>query len=101
MAVIQIKDANNKEFSVDDTKIFDFNGDMGEGESRNINDSLRNRVHVQNDVQYVNSKGEVIDANQLSQVKYTFEKVDDEYRISKFEKVSKTVNTQPDTENEK
>lgn len=65
MAVIQIKDANNKEFSVDDTKIFDFNGDMGEGESRNINDSLRNRVHVQNDVQYVNSKGEVIDANQL------------------------------------
>ena len=30
-----------------------------------------------------------------------FEKVDDEYRISKFEKVSKTVNTQPDTENEK
>lgn len=65
MAVIQIKDANNKEFSVDDTKIFDFNGDMGEGESRNINDSLKNRVHVQNDVQYVNSKGEVIDANQL------------------------------------
>ena len=65
MAVIQIKDANNKEFSVDDTKIFDFNGDMGEGENRNINDSLRNRVHVQNDVQYVNSKGEVIDANQL------------------------------------
>ena len=65
MAVIQIKDANNKEFSVDDTKIFDFNGDMGEGESRNINDSLRNRIHVQNDVQYVNSKGEVIDANQL------------------------------------
>lgn len=45
--------------------------------------------------------GGVIDANQLSQVKYTFEKVDDEYRISKFEKVSKTVNTQPDTENEK
>lgn len=65
MAVIQIKDANNKEFSVDDTKIFDFNGDMGEGESRNISDSLKNRVHVQNDVQYVNSKGEVIDANQL------------------------------------
>lgn len=65
MAVIQIKDANNKEFSVDDTKIFDFNGDMGEGESRNINDSLRNRVHVVNDVQYVNSKGEVIDANQI------------------------------------
>lgn len=65
MAMIQIKDANNKEFAVDDTKIFDFNGDMGEGESRNIADSMRNRVHVQNDVQYVNAKGEVIDANQV------------------------------------
>lgn len=65
MAVIQIKDANNKEFSVDDTKIFDINGDIGENESRNISDSMRNRLHVQNDVQYVNSKGETIDANQL------------------------------------
>ena len=65
MAVIQIKDANNKEFSIDDTKIFDINGDIGENESRNISDSLRNRVHVQNDVQYVNANGEVIDANQL------------------------------------
>ena len=65
MAVIQIKDANNKEFTVDDTKIFDFNGDIGEGESKNITDSLRNRVHVQNDVQYVNAKGEAIDANQI------------------------------------
>ena len=65
MAVIQIKDANNKEFSVDDTKIFDFNGDMGEGESRNINDALRTKVHVQNDVQFVNAKGETIDANQI------------------------------------
>lgn len=65
MAIIQIKDANNKEFSVDDTKIFDFNGDMAEGESRNITDSLRNRVRVQNDVQYVNAKGEAVDANQI------------------------------------
>lgn len=65
MAVIQIKDANNKEFTVDDTKIFDFNGDIDEGENRNVTDSMRNRVHVQNDVQYVNSKGEVIDANQI------------------------------------
>lgn len=65
MAVIQIKDANNKEFSIDDTKIFDINGDIGENENRNISDSLRNRVHVQNDVQYVNANGEVIDANQL------------------------------------
>lgn len=65
MAVIQIKDANNKEFSIDDTKIFDINGDIGENESRNISDSLRNRVHVQNDVQYVDANGEVIDANQL------------------------------------
>ena len=45
--------------------------------------------------------GGVIDANQLSQVKYTFEKVDDEYRISKFEKVSNTANTQQNTENDK
>ena len=65
MAVIQIKDANNKEFSVDDTKIFDFNGDMGEGENKNITDSVRNRVRVVNDVQYVNVNGEAIDANQL------------------------------------
>lgn len=65
MAIIQIKDANNKEFSVDDTKIFDFNGDMNEGENSNIADSLNNNVRVQNDVQYVNAKGEVIDANQI------------------------------------
>ena len=65
MAVIQIKDANNKEFSVDDTKIFDINGDIGENESRNVSDSLRNRIHVQNDVKYVNANGETIDANQL------------------------------------
>ena len=65
MAVIQIKDANNKEFSVDDAKIFDFNGDMGEGENRNITDSMRNRIRVVNDVQYVNAKGEAIDANQI------------------------------------
>lgn len=65
MAVIRIKDANNKEFSVDEAKIFDFNGDMSEGESRNIADSLRNRVQVQNDVQFVNAKGEIVDANQL------------------------------------
>ena len=65
MAVIQIKDANNKEFSVDDTKIFDINGDIGENESCNITDSIRNRVRVQNDVQYVNAKGETIDATQI------------------------------------
>ena len=66
MAIIEIKDANNKVFSVDDAKIFDFNGDMNEGENRNISDALRNRVKIQNDVQYVNAKGEAIDANQQS-----------------------------------
>lgn len=65
MAIIEIKDANNKVFAIDDAKIFDFNGDMNEGESRNISDALRNRVKIQNDVQYVNVKGEVIDANQI------------------------------------
>lgn len=65
MAVIQIKDANNKEFSVDDTKIFDINGDVGEGESKNITDSMRNRIQIQNEVQYINAKGEAIDANQI------------------------------------
>ena len=34
-----------------------------------------------------------IDKAQLSEVKYTFEKVDNEYRISKFEKVEKTQDT--------
>lgn len=65
MAVIQIKDANNKEFSVDDTKIFDINGDVGEGDSKNITDSMRNRIQIQNEVQYINAKGEAIDANQI------------------------------------
>lgn len=65
MAVIQIKDANNKEFSVDDTKIFDVNGDIGENESRNITDSMRNRVRVKNEVQFVNANGEAVDASQV------------------------------------
>ena len=64
MAIIEIRDANNKVFSVDDSKIFDFNGDMNEGDSCTISD-FENNVKVQNDVQFVNVKGEVIDANQL------------------------------------
>ena len=64
MAVLQIRDANNKEFTVDDTKLFDFNGDISE-EMRSITDAKRNRIHIKNDVQFVNTKGEVVDTNQL------------------------------------
>lgn len=65
MATRLIKDANQKEFSVDAARIFDINGDIGEGENRHISDSVQNRVHVTNDVKYVNQKGEAIDTTQL------------------------------------
>lgn len=65
MAIIKITDANNKEFTVDDAKIFDINGDIADGDSHNVSDAMRNRIRVQNDVEYLNAKGEVIDANQI------------------------------------
>ena len=65
MATILIKDANQKEFSVDPAKIFDINGDIADGDARHITDSVNNRVHVINDVKYVNQKGEAIDTTQL------------------------------------
>ena len=64
MAIIKITDANNKEFSVDDMKIFDFNGDVGEKDVRNINDS-RERIRVENKVKFVDAKGEAVDVTQL------------------------------------
>lgn len=60
-----IKDINQKEFSVDPAKIFDINGDISEGENKQITDSTQNRIHVTNDVKYTNQKGEAIDATQL------------------------------------
>ena len=65
MAIIQVKDANNKEFTIDDIKIFDINGDIGENESKHITDSARSRIQVHNEVQYVNANGETVDSNQI------------------------------------
>lgn len=49
-----------------------------------------------NQLDYIRDKinAGVIDKSQLSEVKYTFKKVDNEYRISEFENIEKNQNTE-------
>lgn len=63
-SIIQVKDANGKQFDVNISKICDINGDS-DG-SISIKDSaMKNRINFQHDLKVVNSKGEVIDSTQL------------------------------------
>lgn len=63
-SIIQVKDANGKQFDVNISKICDINGDSNG--STSIKDSaMKNRINFQHDLKVVNSKGEVIDSTQL------------------------------------
>lgn len=64
MAMIKVQDSNGKEFSFDDSKIWDFNGDAN-NENSSIKDSMRNRVTKVLKTQYINQSGETIDNLQL------------------------------------
>ena len=63
MGMMTIKDANNKEFSIDSTKIFDINGDAT-GNITSIADA-KSVPHVQNVVSFVDSNGNELTDEQL------------------------------------
>lgn len=65
MADLQVKDANGKEFTLNTSKICDINGDLGDGSSASVTDSVKNRVAKVHDVEYVDQNGQVIDNMQL------------------------------------
>lgn len=68
MAVLTVMDANNKEFTADTERLFRIAGDVAE-DSKNcagITDSMqKNRVAKLHDVEFLNSKGEAIDSEQV------------------------------------
>lgn len=66
MAIFTVKDANNKDFTVDTNNIFNINGDITDSTNGNISDSMRkNRLLHVHDVEYFNSNGETIDSQQI------------------------------------
>lgn len=66
MADLQVKDANGKEFTLNTSKICDINGDLGNGSSTSVTDSVnKNRVAKVHDIEYVDQNGQVIDNMQL------------------------------------
>ena len=68
MAILKVQDANNHEFVADTEKIFRVCGDVAEDAATGagITDSMhKHRVAKVHDVEFYNSKGEVIDAEKL------------------------------------
>lgn len=63
--MMQVTDANGKEFSVNVSKICDINGDLGDNASASVTDSKKNRVRQVHDIQYVDQAGNAIDSLQL------------------------------------
>lgn len=63
-SIIQVKDANGKQFDVNISKICDINGDS-DGSTSIKDSAMKNRINFQHDLKVVNSKGEVIDSTQL------------------------------------
>ena len=62
--IIQVKDANGKQFDVNITKICDINGDY-EGSTSIKDSAIKNRINFQHDLKIVNAKGEALDSTQL------------------------------------
>lgn len=70
MALFEVKDMNGKSFSGDTDKLFEVSGDVvqdAKNGNSNVSDSLmsKNRLAKLHDVEYVNSAGEAIDAQQV------------------------------------
>ena len=64
MDVMTVKDANDKEFSIDVSKIFDINGDYLP--NTEIKDqTLKNRISFEHDTKIVDASGKEIDTNKL------------------------------------
>ena len=62
--LMTITDANNKEFSIDVSKIFDINGDYLP--NTEIKDAaLKNRIHFEHDTKIVDTNGNELDSNKL------------------------------------
>lgn len=63
MALLKLEDANGRRIEFDDSKIFNINGDIDD--SANVSDFVQNRVEHVHDVQFVDSKGKVLDQEKL------------------------------------
>ena len=62
---IQVKDANNKEFDIDVSKVSDINGDFGVKDGTITDSVLKNRIPFEHDMKLVDLQGNALDSAQL------------------------------------